>query len=47
MHVFADGTCFDSNSPLLDGVSVINRGEKMDGQFFTLLYDTSVKNTYL
>jgi len=29
----------DSNEPLLTGVPVIPRGDKMGGQFFPLLFD--------
>ena len=39
LNVFADGTCSDSDEALLEGVPVIKKGEKMDGQFFPLLYD--------
>ena len=39
LNVFADGTYSDSNEPLLEGVPVIRKGEKMEGQFFPLLYD--------
>ena len=42
LNVFADGTRSDSNNPLLEGVPVINKGNKMEGQFFPLLYDASV-----
>lgn len=39
VNVFADGVKSASNEPLLNGVSVIPTGEKMDGQFFPLLFD--------
>ncbi|WP_353719283.1 phytanoyl-CoA dioxygenase family protein [Dyadobacter sp. 676] len=39
LNVFADGTASDTNSPLLDGVPVIPKGEKLKGQFFPLLFD--------
>lgn len=39
LNVFADGTYSDSDEPLLEGVPVIPKGEKMEGQFFPLLYD--------
>lgn len=39
INVFRDGTLSDSNEPHLEGVPVIPRGEKMDGQFFPLLFD--------
>lgn len=38
LNVFADGTISDTNEPLLEGVPVINRGAKMEGKFFPLLY---------
>lgn len=43
VNMFRDGVRSDANSPLLDGVPAIPRGQKMEGQFFPLLYDpTSV-----
>jgi len=39
LNVFADGTISDSNEPLLSGVPVIPKGEKMGGKFFPLLFD--------
>jgi len=39
INVFADGVVSDSNEPLLEGVPVVNKGEKMEGQFFPLLFD--------
>ncbi|UZD24446.1 phytanoyl-CoA dioxygenase family protein [Algoriphagus halophytocola] len=39
LNVFADGTVSDSNEPLLDGVPVIPKGEKMGGRFFPLIYE--------
>jgi hypothetical protein len=38
VNMFRDGTLSDSDEPLLEGVDVIPRGEKMGGQFFPLLY---------
>ena len=38
INVFADGVSSDSNDPLLEGVPAVPKGEKMDGQFFPLLY---------
>ena len=38
INVFADGVTSDSNEPLLEGVPVVPKGEKMQGQFFPLLY---------
>src|SRR6187401_1757438 len=42
INAFADGVISDSNEPLLEGVPVVPKGEKMQGQFFPLLYDPSV-----
>lgn len=39
LNVFADGTRSDSDEVLLQGVPPISKGEKMEGQFFPLLYD--------
>lgn len=39
INVFADGVKSDSDEPLLDGVPVVPKGEKMQGQFFPLLFD--------
>jgi ectoine hydroxylase-related dioxygenase (phytanoyl-CoA dioxygenase family) len=41
LNVFADGTVSDSNEPLLNGVPAIPKGQKMEGQFFPLLFDTT------
>ena len=38
INVFADGVRSDSDEPLLEGVPVVAKGEKMSGQFFPLLY---------
>ncbi len=37
LNAFADGTISNSNEPLLQGVNVIPKGKKMEGQFFPLL----------
>ncbi|HEY6504462.1 MAG TPA: phytanoyl-CoA dioxygenase family protein [Chitinophagaceae bacterium] len=42
-NVFADGVVSDSNEPLLEGVPVVPKGEKMQGQFFPLLYEPGKK----
>ena len=42
INVFADGVVSDSNDVLLTGVSPVPKGEKMQGQFFPLLYDSSL-----
>jgi len=39
LNVFRDGVCSASNDELLEGVPVIPAGEKMDGQFFPLLFE--------
>ena len=39
INAFADGVISDSNEPLLNGVPVVPKGEKMQGQFFPLLYN--------
>ncbi|HEV8270751.1 MAG TPA: phytanoyl-CoA dioxygenase family protein [Chitinophagaceae bacterium] len=41
INAFADGVISDSNEPMLEGVPVVPKGEKMQGQFFPLLYDPS------
>jgi len=38
INAFADGVISDSNEPLLEGVPVVPKGNKMEGQFFPLLY---------
>lgn len=38
LNVFADGTRSATNDELLKGVPVIPKGEKMQGQFFPMLY---------
>ena len=39
INVFADGVISDSNEPLLEGVPVVPKGERMQGRFFPLLFD--------
>lgn len=39
INVVRDGVISDSNEPLLEGVPVIPKGEKLSGQFFPLLLD--------
>ena len=39
LNVFADGTRSDSDEPLLEGVPAVPKGQKMEGQFFPLLFD--------
>lgn len=40
LNVFADGTYSATNDELLKGVPPVPKGQKMDGQFFPLLYQT-------
>ena len=42
INVMRDGVKSVSNEPLLQGVPVIPSGEKIQGQFFPLLYDPNV-----
>jgi len=37
INFIRDGVCSDSDEPLLDGVPVIPRGDKIEGRFFPLL----------
>ena len=39
INVIRDGVVSDSNEPLLEGVPVVRKGEKLSGQFFPLLFD--------
>jgi len=39
LNVFADGTYSNSDEEILAGVPKIKKGQKMDGQFFPLLFD--------
>ena len=39
VNVIRDGVVSDSQAPLLEGVPVIPKGEKLAGQFFPLLFD--------
>jgi ectoine hydroxylase-related dioxygenase (phytanoyl-CoA dioxygenase family) len=39
INVFLDGVKSDSDDPLLAGVPVITKGQKVQGQFFPLLFD--------
>lgn len=39
LNAFRDGVCSDSDEVLLAGVPPIPKGQKMEGQFFPLLYD--------
>lgn len=42
VNVFRDGVCSASEEPLLAGVSVIPKGQKMEGRFFPLLFDPGI-----
>jgi hypothetical protein len=39
INVFADGVISDSEDQLLEGVPPVKKGNKMEGQFFPLLFD--------
>ncbi len=39
LNVFRDGIVSNTNTPLLRGVPVIGKGQKVEGQFFPLLFD--------
>jgi hypothetical protein len=39
INAFRDGVCSASDNPPLEGVPPVPKGEKMDGQFFPLLFD--------
>ncbi len=42
INVVLDGVRSESDQPLLDGVPVVPKGSKLDGQFFPLLYHNPV-----
>ena len=44
LNVFADGTLSNTDDELLAGVPPINKGEKMEGKFFPLLYHSNFRN---
>lgn len=44
LNVFADGTLSNSDNELLSGVPIIKKGNKMEGKFFPLLYDSKKSN---
>jgi ectoine hydroxylase-related dioxygenase (phytanoyl-CoA dioxygenase family) len=39
INVFRDGVISNTNTPLLKGVPVVGKGQKVEGQFFPLLFD--------
>ena len=41
INVFADGTRSDSDEALLAGVPVVQKGKKLEGRFFPMLFDPS------
>ena len=41
INVIRDGVRSDSNEPLLEGVPVIPKGEKLSGQYFPVLFDSA------
>lgn len=43
INLIADGVISDSNDALLEGVPVIKKGDKIEGQFFPLLYEPRLK----
>jgi ectoine hydroxylase-related dioxygenase (phytanoyl-CoA dioxygenase family) len=45
LNVFADGTYSDSNEPLLEGVPIFKKGQKLEGQFFPLLFENNFTNS--
>ncbi|HYV25212.1 MAG TPA: phytanoyl-CoA dioxygenase family protein [Pyrinomonadaceae bacterium] len=45
INVFRDGVQSGSNDPLLEGVPAIGSGEKIEGQFFPLLFDPACVRT--
>ena len=47
INVFRDGVMSNSNEPLLQGVPVISSGDRMEGQFFPLLFDRQLAGSKL
>lgn len=47
LNVFADGTLSNSDSELLPGTPGIAKGQKMEGQFYPLLFDPSAEKVKL
>ena len=41
LNVFADGTVSDTDEPLLEGIPVVQKGHRMEGKFFPLIFDAS------
>src|SRR5712691_7273440 len=44
INLFSDGVCSASNDPLLAGVPPVPEDEKINGQFFPLLFEPAVQN---
>jgi hypothetical protein len=38
VNYFADGVCSDSDDPILNGTPAVKKGEKMNGQFYPIVY---------
>ena len=47
INVFRAGVMSNSNEPLLQGVPVISSGDRMEGQFFPLLFDRRLAGSKL
>jgi ectoine hydroxylase-related dioxygenase (phytanoyl-CoA dioxygenase family) len=47
INVFRDGVMSNADEPLLAGAPIIPRGNKMDGQFFPLLFEPAARPTRL
>jgi ectoine hydroxylase-related dioxygenase (phytanoyl-CoA dioxygenase family) len=44
LNVFADGTTSNtSDEPVLEGIPRFNKGEKLEGQYFPLLYEVPTR----
>jgi ectoine hydroxylase-related dioxygenase (phytanoyl-CoA dioxygenase family) len=43
LNAFRDGIISNTNTPLLRGVPVVGKGQKVEGQFFPLLFDPAEK----
>ena len=39
LNVIADGTASNSDAEMLQGVPPVQKGKKMEGKFFPLLFD--------
>ncbi len=43
LNVFSDGVVSDADEPLLEGVPVVPKGNKMEGRFFPLLFEPQIQ----